>query len=449
MAISFTLNPIPTIRLSASAPTVSMSITGNAVARFSTPLSIRWDSIVDPPAELSNIADLTTTGFITRTDSGGAISTRTLTAPAAGFTITNPAGVAGDPTFVLANDLAAYEGLSSTGLVVRTGDGTATTRTLTGPTFGIAVTNGNGISGNPTLALGDDLAALELLGSTGFAVRTATNTWAQRSLTAPAAGLTISNNDGVSGNPTFALADDLAALEALSGTNTIYYRSAASTWTAVTIGANLTFSAGTLSASGGGSVTGPGSSTDNAVVRFDGAGGATLQNSAFIVDDTGHVTSFGGNIKFPASQAASADANTLDDYEEGTWTPVLTAATPGDLSVTYAAQVGVYTKMGRLVVASFTITSSAFTHTTASGALQVTGLPFTSANVTNQNSIGGCFWGGITKATYTNIVSRNLANTAIVSFVASGSGVATSAVAITDCPTGGTMVLQATLFYVV
>lgn len=44
---------------------------------------------------------------------------------------------------------------------------------------------------------------------------------------------------------------DLTALAALSGTNTIYYRSAASTWSAVTIGSNLTFSGGTLSSAGG------------------------------------------------------------------------------------------------------------------------------------------------------------------------------------------------------
>jgi len=45
---------------------------------------------------------------------------------------------------------------------------------------------------------------------------------------------------------------DLSAIAALTGTNTIYYRSAANTWTAVTIGANLTFTGGTLAASGGG-----------------------------------------------------------------------------------------------------------------------------------------------------------------------------------------------------
>jgi hypothetical protein len=51
------------------------------------------------------------------------------------------------------------------------------------------------------------------------------------------------------------LAGDLAAIEALTGTNNIYYRSAVDTWSAVTIGANLTFTGGTLAASGGGGAT--------------------------------------------------------------------------------------------------------------------------------------------------------------------------------------------------
>ena len=66
-------------------------------------------------------------------------------------------------------------------------------------------------------------------------------------LTAPAAGITVSGGPiTTSGSITLALADDLAALEALTGTNTIYYRSAASTWSAVTVGTGLGFSAGTL-----------------------------------------------------------------------------------------------------------------------------------------------------------------------------------------------------------
>lgn len=73
-----------------------------------------WD------ADLDAVAALSSTGMIVRTGAGTA-AVRTLQAPAAGLTITNPAGTAGDPTFALANDLAALEGLSGTGLARRTG----------------------------------------------------------------------------------------------------------------------------------------------------------------------------------------------------------------------------------------------------------------------------------------------------------------------------------------
>lgn len=67
----------------------------------------------------------------------------------------------------------------------------------------------------------------------------------------------------------------------------------------------------------------------------------------------------GGQIKFPATQVASSDANTLDDYEEGTFTPTLTAVLNcSSLSLTSAK----YTKIGRLVVLTamgyFTITAT-------------------------------------------------------------------------------------------
>ncbi|MGI0076818.1 MAG: hypothetical protein ACREAU_05365, partial [Nitrosopumilaceae archaeon] len=75
---------------------------------------------------------------------------RTLTAPAAGFTITNPAGTAGNPTFVLANDLSAVEGLAGTGFAVRTAADTWTNRTLVAGT-GVSITNADGVAGNPTI----------------------------------------------------------------------------------------------------------------------------------------------------------------------------------------------------------------------------------------------------------------------------------------------------------
>jgi hypothetical protein len=51
----------------------------------------------------------------------------------------------------------------------------------------------------------------------------------------------------------------------------------------------------------------------------------------------------GAGIAFPATQSASTDVNTLDDYEEGTWTPSLGG------TATYTIQNGKYTKIGRMV----------------------------------------------------------------------------------------------------
>jgi hypothetical protein len=114
-------------------------------------------------------------------------------------------------------DLDALAALSTTGLIARTGSGSAATRTITGPAAGITVSNGDGVSGNPTLTLANDLAALEGLSGTGIAVRTAADTWAQRSVAA-GTGISVTNGDGVSGNPTVAIDSTVATL---TGTQTL------------------------------------------------------------------------------------------------------------------------------------------------------------------------------------------------------------------------------------
>lgn len=129
----------------------------------------------------------------------------------------------------------------------------------------------------------------------------------------------------------------------------------------------------------------------------------------------------------------------------GTWTPALTFATPGDLSVAYTTQVGTYTKIGRQVTAHCIIVTSTFTHTTASGGLTVSGLPFSS---TANRFVGALDWSGITKAGYTNIVAeKQSVADALVTFFASGSAVARSAVGSGDCPTGGTMAIIFSITY--
>jgi hypothetical protein len=81
-------------------------------------------------------------------------------------------------------------------------------------------------------------------------------------------------------------------------------------------------------------------------------------------------------LQFPATAVPSSDVNTLDDYEEGTFTPGLTFG-GGNTGITYSAVTGGYTKIGRVVHYRIYITLSA--KGTSTGAAAVTGLPFTVA----------------------------------------------------------------------
>lgn len=116
-----------------------------------------WD------ADLDALAAFAGTGFAIRTASN-TWAQRSLAAPAAGFTITNSDGVAGNPTFVLANDLGALEALASTGIAVRTGTDTWAQRAVQGTAGRIVLTNGNGVSGDPTI----DLATVSNSGTGTF-----------------------------------------------------------------------------------------------------------------------------------------------------------------------------------------------------------------------------------------------------------------------------------------
>lgn len=92
---------------------------------------------------------------------------------------------------------------------------------------------------------------------------------------------------------------------------------------------------------------------------------------------TGNLTLTGGQITFPAVQSASANVNCLDDYEEGTFTPSISYATPGNLVVNYSTRSGTYTKIGRYVWMNFAMVTTTYTHTTAAGTMIITGAPFT------------------------------------------------------------------------
>jgi len=85
----------------------------------------------------------------------------------------------------------------------------------------------------------------------------------------------------------------------------------------------------------------------------------------------GSTTATGTGIAFPATQSASSNANTLDDYEEGTWTP---GFAPASGSITYTS-VGTYVKVGKAVTVYWSVTITG--GTVPSGAGTVSNFPFT------------------------------------------------------------------------
>jgi hypothetical protein len=119
-------------------------------------------------------------------------------------------------------------------------------------------------------------------------------------------------------------------------------------------------------------------------------------------------TTSGAGITFPATQSASTDANTLDDYEEGTWTPHL-RGDGSNPTVTYTTQSGYYTKIGNIVYASALIQWSAISG--GSGNF-VVNMPFPGAG-DNSRGVGsvpyntGVNFGQYGLCVHSNIASGN------------------------------------------
>jgi len=110
-----------------------------------------------------------------------------------------------------------------------------------------------------------------------------------------------------------------------------------------------------------------------------GAGVTTVMS----INSAGVVNLAQGQLQFPATQNASANANTLDDYEEGTWTMGVSFG-GASVGVTTSANTGTYTKIGRQVTVngSLDLTNKG----SSTGTASITGLPFGVANTTGNYS---------------------------------------------------------------
>jgi hypothetical protein len=121
----------------------------------------------------------------------------------------------------------------------------------------------------------------------------------------------------------------------------------------------------------------------------------------------------GAGITFPATQSASTDANTLDDYEEGTWTPTIAGVS------TYTVQNGTYIKIGKYVHIAGDLSG---TDPGSLASLIITSFPFVSQGTPVVYGVGNVFpvSGFNTNATSTILQGTPGQAQAIVYWVSSG-----------------------------
>lgn len=124
---------------------------------------------------------------------------------------------------------------------------------------------------------------------------------------------------------------------------------------------------------------------------IDDATGGTEDSHIVVATQNGGATSnmflSPGGIRFPGTQISSSNANQLDDYEEGTWTPGMTFGGSAT-GVTFSTQNGTYTKVGRnIFFRGYVVLTS---NGSGTGSAVVTGLPFTAVG-TSGYSPGQCY----------------------------------------------------------
>jgi len=147
-----------------------------------------------------------------------------------------------------------------------------------------------------------------------------------------------------------------------------------------------------------------GATTPSTVAATTVVASSTIKGATTIAVGNATPSASGAGITFPATQSVSTDANTLDDYEEGTWTPVPTSLTV----VGTPTYTGTYVKVGNIVSIWCKLSDTTSVASTAN-TTYISGLPFTVgtmnsviiATTQNVNNIGTGFVVGGNTVAYT------------------------------------------------
>lgn len=301
----------------------------------------------------------------------------------AGSTSSAAVQASGDPntgiTFPAADTIALVEGgvealrINSSGeVIVGNGDAVASpsSRTLRGTDATGSNVAAGSLTLRPGLATGNAASGALIVqtgtaGASGSALQTAT----ERLRINAVGDLIVGNGDAVASPAAATFRGTDGSGNNIAGGNVSLQGGRATGNAAGGYVRFLTSSAGS---------TGSTLQTATEAARFDSSQrlllGVTSANTA------GGVLQLKSGITFPATQVASSDANTLDDYEEGTWTPTLPNKGTGTFAINSTSFSGGcrYTKIGRLWIINIGIQITTSTFGTATGNLVIDGLPVNS-----------------------------------------------------------------------
>ena len=157
-----------------------------------------------------------------------------------------------------------------------------------------------------------------------------------------------------------------------------------------------------------------GASTITERLVIDASGDATISDGDLVIGTSGHGIDFSAT-----SDAGGATSEVLDNYEIGTFTPTLGAHSSNGTH-SYTTQVGNYTRVGNVVHIWMQMTINTLnTSGTISGNLEISGLPYTSANTTGQAYMGTFLSVGLDMDSGTGPVAHVSPNATKISLIAS------------------------------
>ncbi len=213
--------------------------------------------------------------------------------------------------------------------------------------------------------------------------------------------------------------------------------------------------AGTAATADINAVDSGGNSMSRCELKFTNATTSSAPSNFLGVAKLNHIKALGSygnsllsaNIQFPSTQIKSSDVNVLDDYEEGTWTPILADTSLSDEGATYSSQVGSYTKIGDIVKVHCQLALTGLGTLTTSQAAHIIGLPYAShATAGYQFSLSLAFASGLSLSAagfVTAWVPSNVSYIKLSKWLATSTTGVTNAL-ISDISASGTLIIGGT-----